>query len=124
MTTVMIVDDERILVEMIAALVEDMGYASIIATSGQEALASLADDQSPPALIISDITMPQMNGIDLARTLKSDPRYAQVPIILMSAVGQLHMDHMDGVAERFLPKPFPLDVLATLIEYYVLKDEG
>src|SRR5581483_7403145 len=110
---VMVVDDEDVLVEMFASLIEDMGLRTLIATNGQEALASLKHMQGAPALILSDVMMTQMNGIELATDVKRDPRLKDVPIILMSAAGRPTGGHL---ADGFIHKPFDLDLLLDLIE--------
>jgi CheY-like chemotaxis protein len=116
MPRVMVVDDEDVLVEMLAALIEDMGLQTIVATNGEDALASLVDAPEAPALILSDVMMPRMNGVELARAIKAHPRLQGVPIVLMSAAGRPSGTH---TADGFINKPFDLDTLANLIEHYV-----
>lgn len=117
---VMVVDDEDVLVEMVASLIEDLGMRTLIATNGQEALKSLLQMPAAPALILSDVMMPQMNGIELAKAVKREPRLKDVPIILMSAAGRpLGTDAADG----FIHKPFDLDLLLDLIERYIPGDQ-
>lgn len=115
MPLVMVVDDEDVLVEMVASLIEDLGLQALVATNGEEALSSLTTVPEAPALILSDVMMPRMNGIELARMLKRDPRLKNVPIILMSAAGRpIDTQAADG----FVHKPFDLDMLSKLIERY------
>lgn len=113
---VMVVDDEDVLVEMVASLIEDLGMRTVVATNGQEALRSLLQMQGAPALILSDVMMPQMNGIELANAVKREPRLRNVPIILMSAAGR---PAATNVADGFIHKPFDLDLLLNLIERYI-----
>jgi CheY-like chemotaxis protein len=116
MAKVMVVDDEDVLLDMLATLVEDLGHEPITATNGREALSLLSNIGEPPALILSDVMMPRMNGVDFARAVKSDPELRTVPIILMSAASR----PKDVIlAEHFVHKPCDLDLLATLIEQYV-----
>lgn len=115
MPLVMVVDDEDVLVEMVASLIEDLGLQALVATNGEEALSSLTTVPEAPALILSDVMMPRMNGIELARMLKLDPRLKNVPIILMSAAGRPSDTH---AADGFVHKPFDLDMLSKLIERY------
>ncbi len=114
----MIVDDEDVLLEMIATLVEDLGYKEVVATSATEALEWLEKALEPPAVIISDVMMPLMNGVEFAQILKNNPRFENIPIILMSAAdpprGALY-------ADGFIAKPFDLDVLTNVIESHILK---
>jgi CheY-like chemotaxis protein len=115
MTSVMVVDDEDVLLEMVAALIEDLGYRAVVATNGREALVALEAELEPPLLIISDVMMPQMNGIALAQAVKKHPRFQRVPIVLMSAATR---PQTDGVADHFIHKPFDLDHIERLIELY------
>ena len=113
---IMIVDDEHVLVDMVASLIEDLGLQTLVAANGQEALESLQHMQHAPALILSDVMMPRMNGVELANAVKGDPRLHNVPVILMSAAGR-PVD--TNVADGFIHKPFDLDLLIDLIERYV-----
>ncbi len=116
MALVMVVDDEDVLLEMLATLVEDLGHEPLTATNGHEALAVLASTPEPPALILSDVMMPRMNGVDLARALKTQPAYKSVPVLLMSAASR----PVNGaVADHFIHKPFDLNAVADLIEHYI-----
>lgn len=115
MARVIVVDDEAIVAHMIGLLIEDMGHQPVVAASGTEALELLTSSADPPALIISDIAMPDMSGVELARAVKTTPAFHDVPVILMSAGS-----HYEGpAADYFLPKPFDLDEVHTLIEAYV-----
>lgn len=116
MPFVLVVDDEDVLLEMIAALIEDMGLRAVTATNGQEALELLQSSPDPPVLIISDVMMPQVNGVALARAVKQDRRLKNVPIVLMSAAGR---SPQNGLATHFLHKPFDIDRLEELIAQYV-----
>ncbi len=115
MFSVLIVDDEDVLLEMIATLMEEAGFVPLEATNGREALALLDAASDTPSVVISDIMMPHIGGIELAKLLKSDPRYQHVPIILMSAAGR---PPESDIADYFLYKPFDLDGLVELVDYY------
>jgi len=112
----MVVDDEDALVGMVASLIEDLGMRTIVATNGKEALTSLHQMQGAPALILSDVMMPQMNGIELANAVKRDPQLKGVPLILMSAAGR---PIGTGIADGFIRKPFDLGSLLDIIERYI-----
>jgi chemosensory pili system protein ChpA (sensor histidine kinase/response regulator) len=116
MATILIVDDELIIREMIAALVEDMGYTAVTASDGRGALELLDGARRPPALVITDLMMPLVNGATLARELKASARYRHVPIVLMSAA--CHSRHATA-ADHFLAKPFALQDIERYIERYV-----
>ncbi len=113
MAKILVVDDEDSLAEMIGMLVEDLGYQPLYAYNGHEALNCLAQEPQLPDLIISDVMMPQMNGLELVRSLKKHPSYRAIPIILMSAAGA-PAEFAQSIT--FIHKPFDLDLLGDLIE--------
>ncbi len=115
MSSVLVVDDEDVLLNLVASVIEDLGYRPLVATNGRDALTVLETEDDVPVLIISDVMMPQMNGIALAHHLKQHPRYRHVPLILMSAASR---HQPDGLADRFIAKPFELEELERLIQAY------
>lgn len=115
MAIVMIIDDEDVLLEMVAAVIEDLGHTPLTAANGQEALHILAKQKEPPKLIISDVMMPRMNGIEMVRILKAHDQWRTIPVVLMSAAGPPASDHL---AEQFIHKPFDLDAISDLVDQY------
>ncbi|WP_414476294.1 response regulator [Microvirga sp. M2] len=104
MTKILVVDDEFLVAEMIACLLEDEGYEVAQASHGRQALAMIQEER--PALVITDFMMPLMTGLELARALKATSGYRDLPIILMSgAQGAIARDHHDLFAAVF-DKPF------------------
>ena len=81
--TVLIIDDEQNIRELLEYNLEKEGYSVIPAASGEEGL-DLAR-RNHPALIILDLMLPGIDGIDVCRRLKKDPRTADIPIIMASA---------------------------------------
>ena len=113
--SVLIVDDEDVLLHLIAALVEDLGCRALTVPDGLQALRVLADEAVVPSLVICDVMMPRLSGLALAQMIRQDMRWRNVPIILMSAAGR---PRVEIAADYFLEKPFDLDELASLIEQY------
>lgn len=107
---ILIADDEVFIVDLVAILLEDEGYAVLRAYDGLEALA-LAERERPQ-LILSDVTMPGLSGIELARRLRVSEDGTGPPIVLLSAVTPPR-----DLPERtiFVPKPFDLEYLAALV---------
>jgi DNA-binding response OmpR family regulator len=104
--SVLVVDDERFIVDLIADVLEDEGFSVIRAFDGVQATKAIR--RRLPDLVIADIMMPYLDGVTLAQSLqKRDP---PIPVILMSA-GRREMPAFDGT---FLPKPFDLDELVAL----------
>ena len=113
MARVLVVDDEDVLLEMVAIVIEDLGHEPLLASDGHEALSLLNAEKRLPALMISDVMMPHMNGIDLVQAIRREARFQHMPIILMSAANQ---PAAYALADKFIHKPFELDDLEQLIE--------
>ena len=113
--SILIVDDEAAIREVIAAALEMAGYRTIEAANAQDAH-SLVVDQKPD-LILLDWMMPNVSGIELARRLKRDPLTAEIPIIMLTAKGE--EDHkitgLEAGADDYITKPFsPRELVARL----------
>ena len=111
MATILIVDDEQPLRELLADVLESGGHRVMMAGNGREALTIVARDR--PDLVVSDVMMPLLNGVRLCRQIKDDPPTASIPVILMSSVGPRVVD--GSGADAFLKKPFDLDEVETLV---------
>ena len=109
--TVLLVDDEPDVVLVIRGRLMTWGYQVVTATNGQEALDAV--NQRIPDLILMDLKMPLMDGLEACRRLKTDPRFSKIPIILITSSSQkaateeisaLQAD--DCVIKPFEPKEF------------------
>ena len=101
--TVLVVDDEREIRETLGEVLEDAGYAVVIAAHGAEALRLLARIP-PPSAILLDLFMPEMNGWRFAEQLKGQSSLAHVPVIVVTAAGPYWGAPVSS--ERVLRKPF------------------
>jgi adenylate cyclase len=112
---ILIVDDEPFNVDYLAQELADLGYATISASNGQEALAKVAAEA--PDLILLDVMMPIMDGFSVCRTLKGNDATRLIPIIIMTALDAFD-DRITGIeagADDFLTKPVhPRELLARL----------
>jgi CheY-like chemotaxis protein len=106
---ILIVDDDPTIRSVLEALLEDEGFTPVTAANGREAVTIVRD--SPPALVLMDLMMPVMSGVDAARALKTEPETANVPIIAMSAGFVLRESIDDLLADSIISKPFDLDAL-------------
>ncbi|WP_304641552.1 response regulator [Pseudomonas sp.] len=79
----LLVEDERALRKVMEMVLEGEGYDVLTATDGREGLKLLA--KNSPDLIITDYMMPEMDGAEMVRRIKGNPRTARIPILLMSA---------------------------------------
>ncbi len=84
MKTVLVVDDEPDARDYLTTVLEDNGFATIIAKDGSDAIAKL--EEMTPDLISLDITMPEKSGVSVYRKLKEDERLKSVPVIIITGV--------------------------------------
>jgi CheY-like chemotaxis protein len=113
-TTILVVDDEAPIRELLAWILKDLGYQVEEAINGREAIALAA--LHPPDLVISDVMMPVMSGPELCRWVKEELEPAP-PVILTSSVGG-HVARGTG-ADAFVRKPFDLDELEEAVRQHV-----
>jgi CheY-like chemotaxis protein len=112
MTLILVVDDEMAILEILQELLTEAGYEIAIAHDGREGLSRLAEQ--PPSLVLSDVMMPFLDGLDLARAIEANPAYRKIPVVLMTAGGQ-SVIAADVPHAAFVPKPFDIDdLLGTL----------
>lgn len=111
MATILIVDDEEPVRELLAEVLELAGLRAVKAMNGYRALELVRQDR--PDLVLSDVMMPVLSGSKLCRLLKEEPSTASIPVILMSAAGHQVTDGTG--ADAYLDKPFELDQLEALV---------
>ncbi|CAN1212201.1 response regulator [Tumidithrix helvetica PCC 7403] len=115
MSKVLVVEDSPPQREMITTLLKDSGLNVISAVDGQEALEQIQN--SCPDLVVMDIVMPRMNGYELCRRLKTDPKTEQVPVVMCSTKGE-EFDRYWGMrqgADAYIAKPFqPQELVGTV----------
>src|SRR5215472_4443378 len=102
---ILVVDDAPDNVESIRARLESQNYAVETAVDGLEALERVA--ASPPDLILLDVMMPRLNGIEVVKRLKADPTLPFVPVILLTAMSETRevIHGLDAGADEYLTKP-------------------
>jgi two-component system, OmpR family, phosphate regulon response regulator PhoB len=113
--TILIVDDEAPIREMIAVALEMAGYECLEAENTQQAHSSIID--SRPDLILLDWMLPGTTGIELARRLKRDELTASIPIIMLTAKGEEDnkIQGLEVGADDYITKPFsPRELVARL----------
>jgi len=94
------------------------GYRVSLAKDGLEGLEKLAEER--PAVLLSDIEMPRMDGFDLVRTLRGDSRLADMPVIMItSRIAQKHRDYAAELGvDHYLGKPYSEEDLLALVARY------
>jgi CheY-like chemotaxis protein len=119
--TILVVEDENSVADILIDLLEGEGYRVLLASSGEAALTRLKSVQ--PDLILSDIMMPFIDGISMCRTIQHSPKYkakSETPVVLMSAVGESAARNKCRY-EAFIAKPFMLDELLEVVERILLE---
>jgi CheY-like chemotaxis protein len=115
MATILVVDDEQPVVDLLTDMLEDDGHTVISAYNGRAALEIVA--QHPPDLVISDVMMPFLDGIQLCKRLREEHDRESLPVILMSAA--MPPDLSSCGANAFIGKPFNIDRFDHLVARYV-----
>jgi len=111
-TRVLVIDDDPVILELLRINFEIEGFEVISACDGQEGLRRAGVDH--PDVILSDIMMPRLDGLQLLARLRGDPATADVPVVLLSAKAQrAEVDRgMALGADDYVTKPFdPLELL-------------
>ena len=113
MATILIVEDEKPFRQFLVTAFEQEGHEVLQAWHGQHALKVIAGHSSPLDLVVSDVMMPLMGGVELCKTLREDPATAGIPVVLMSAA---HLTAAAGAgADAVIGKPFDLHALDVLV---------
>ena len=113
---IVLVDDDRVIQKMVGGFLERTGYKVRKASDGIEALELVRE--RVPDLIITDVRMPELNGIELTSRLRGHHLTAGVPILMFSDMGEAH-DALAGYAvgaDDYLPKPFELAILEAKVQ--------
>ena len=119
MTTILVVDDEPSIVDLVRFTLEDAEVRVVEASDGAEAL--VIARRIRPDLILLDVQMPRLDGLEVCRQLRQEPAFARAPIILLTAAGQ-EADRARGLgagADEYLTKPFSPLALLALVEALV-----
>jgi CheY-like chemotaxis protein len=110
MAKILVVDDNLDTREITHLHLTTEGFTVVIAADGREGLYMAGVEN--PDLVITDISMPGLNGIDLIRQIRSQPELADVPILVLSALGSGQLDDaIRAGANRAMNKPVLLDAL-------------
>ncbi len=115
--TILVVDDDVFQHKLIGKLLEKNNYHLIFASSGSEALNMMHKTQ--PDLILMDVMMPDMDGLETMRKLKAEPKFAKIPVIMITgkSEGQVVSDSLKAGAANFVVKPFDQATLIAKINH-------
>lgn len=117
--TVLIADDEMDIVETLKFMLESEGFDVLTAYNGEEALKIARN--AIPDIILLDVMMPKINGYKVARLLKFDKKFQNIPILMITARSQ-EEDRLIGEetgADEYITKPFEISDVIELINKYL-----
>ncbi len=114
---ILVVEDDPDIRECLQDALEMIGYPSYIACNGKEAL-ELLERIDPPSLILLDLMMPIMNGHQFCDLKRANPKIASIPVIVVSADGNLPMKASKLGAQGVISKPVDFAVLIQITRKY------
>lgn len=120
---ILVVDDMEENLRLLEMLLAPQGYRIRTAKTGSEALESL--NETPPDVILLDLVMPGVNGYDVCRAIKEDPRFRHIPVIMLTGTDkhEAYVEAMEAGADDFIPRPFDSSLLRARISSAVRAKE-
>jgi CheY-like chemotaxis protein len=117
---ILAVDDSKAMLNFYRSIASSMGLNIVTAMNGKEGLNALYGGE-PFRLVITDMNMPVMDGIEFTRSMKEDPSYAELPVIMITTESERSQQAIakEAGVTRFLQKPFSVDALQELISSYL-----
>jgi CheY-like chemotaxis protein len=122
-TQILIAEDSPVQAEELKNLLEKSNYKVIVAKDGKEALQLVIKHN--PSLVISDIVMPEMNGYELCKEIKSNEKTKDIPVILLTSLTSSE-DVLEGIscgADNYITKPYKENYLISCIEHILINKE-
>jgi len=115
---ILVVDDSITVRRVTQRLLQREGYRVAMAADGLQALERLQEER--PAVVLSDIEMPRMDGFDLVRNIRGDARLSDLPIVMItSRIAEKHREHAKELGvEHYLGKPYSEEELMRLVRHY------
>ena len=114
-SSILVVEDNSDLLLLFQLVLESAGYRVATTNNGRDALSQI--EEIDPQLVVMDIMMPEIDGLEVARQIKEKPDYQYLPILLVSAVDRLREEQLaDSKADGIIYKPFDLDYLISQVE--------
>lgn len=122
--TVLIIDDDEVLVDVLSRRLQQQGFETISATSGESGLAKVRSDR--PVLIVLDLLLPDMDGLEICEKLADSSETCDVPVIILSGLGEPDILRRCRAAggRYFVRKPYDPNALLVLIRQAVREADG
>jgi len=123
-STILIADDEEDVLNLVSSNLENVGYSVIRAADGESALD--AARAAAPSLVVLDLMLPGMSGLEVCKVLKSDPATSNIPIIMLTAKAE-EVDRVLGFelgADDYITKPFSPRELVLRVKSVTRRNHG
>ena len=121
MVHVVIVDDEEIIRDLVEQIVTILDWTYDSATNGAQALQII--QRVMPDLVISDVEMPVMSGIELLIAMKEDPSLSHIPVVIMSSI-EREAEAREAGCAAFIAKPFTLEAMLQLLPQVAPREDS
>lgn len=118
MSKALVVDDSKTIRMIIRRVLTELGFEVCEAANGVEALKVLNNEKTAVCLVLADWNMPEMNGLELVKSLRQNPEFASTKIIMVTTeteIGQM-TQALEAGANEYVMKPFTKDVLVEKLE--------
>ena len=120
MRTILIVDDEWALAEVLSAILRDEGYRTLVAGNGREAEAMLKSEHVD--LVVVDFLMPIMDAPALITWMRGEPALTGIPVIIMTSLPETTVRARAEAFAAYLQKPFMIDDIAEAVARHLLPE--
>jgi DNA-binding response OmpR family regulator len=111
---ILVVDDELEIRDLLSKFLTEEGYEVIVASNGEEAI-KLAERENPQVILL-DIMMPGMDGIETCKRLKAEEKTRFIPVIIATVLWDTYVEAIEAGAEDFVTKPFHLAELSFRVQ--------
>ena len=112
-TKALVIDDSRAMRSILSKILVKLGFEVLQAGDGREALAVLERESSAFDLVLSDWNMPEMNGLEFVKAMRTEARYAAVPVVMVTT--ETHIDQLvialEAGANEYIMKPFTAEMV-------------
>ena len=116
---ILVIDDEENILNLIRTGLEESGFDVVTKSNGLDALIFIEEEK--PAIIIADIMMPRLNGLDLLKALKNKEDTRKIPLIFISAMDQAKtvQEGLDLGPVDYITKPFKISEIVGKVRHYI-----
>ena len=113
MSKAMVIDDSRAIRMILANTLEELGYEVCQAANGKEALAAVERETGGISLFLVDWNMPEMNGLEFVKRLRSDSRFSSVPLMMVTTETEMQQmaTALEAGANEYVMKPFTKEII-------------